>query len=217
MKAVPKENKVSREFLGLEREERYRVSRYLHDTLQQNLVAAKIMLETQSAKRKDEGLKKIAKIVDDALQQSRRLSVELSPPLGFESGLRPALEWLADWAGEQYRVKVGLRFEGKDRAVPEDIGAFIVRGIQEFLAGKASRGASAGSVQMRLKMDRGLRLTIRAEARGDLREDPSLAGIQKRMELLGGSYELARDGTEVSLGFPPFLFEKGTRPDAGNP
>lgn len=81
--------KLSRELLHVQDEERRRLSRSLHDELGQELSALRLELEIQENKK----LACAVEMTDRALSKVRNLTYLLHPPLLDESGLLPALHW----------------------------------------------------------------------------------------------------------------------------
>jgi PAS domain S-box-containing protein len=89
-----------------EERERRRIAATLHDNLGQLLAILKIRLgavteskATESTKRE---LRDIRKYIQQGIDYTRSLIVELSPPILHELGLEPALEWLAEQIEEQH-------------------------------------------------------------------------------------------------------------------
>src|SRR4029077_1156791 len=77
---------LSTRLIGLQDDERRRIARDLHDGLGQELSAAKMMLEgmllqTQSARLREEAAKQVSELIDTALLKIRSMSHLLYPPL----------------------------------------------------------------------------------------------------------------------------------------
>ena len=71
-------------------------------------------------------------LVDQSISYTRSLTFELSPPILYELGLGPALEWL----GEQVAEKHGLRVKVRDRCrrdLPDDLRVIFFRSARELL------------------------------------------------------------------------------------
>ena len=93
--------RLASELTLVEQRERKKLSTILHDGLQQYLVAAKMQLNGLIPEVAEERLKQsisdIEQILGDAVQVSRSLAAELSPPILREAGILAGLEWLSRW------------------------------------------------------------------------------------------------------------------------
>jgi len=102
---------LSKQLLDVQETERRQIARELHDEIGQALTATKINLQAiqrypdpaSAGKRLDDCIG----VVDRLLQQVRRLSLNLRPPLLDDLGLEPALRWYV----EQQAERVGLKIE----------------------------------------------------------------------------------------------------------
>ena len=94
--------KLSLELSRAEENERRRIAEVLHDDLQQILTGARYCLDRfksdtgAGAKNMDQ----LYKFIDQAIQATRQLSHQLSPPI-LQEGLLPALEWARRWFKEK--------------------------------------------------------------------------------------------------------------------
>ncbi len=81
-----------------EQRERSRLAKFLHDHLQQLLVAAKYrtaVLGRAGDEVVRQATKEVEELIDESIAESRSLTAELSPPILHEAGLNAGLEWLA--------------------------------------------------------------------------------------------------------------------------
>ena len=122
------------ELVKTEERERQRISRILHDDLQQTLAAARLQLETACAAMADASLLENAgELVDAAISRSRHLSHELNPPILNQSGLAEALEWLAGRMADQFGLHVETALEEVPDVENETLKIFLFRAAQELL------------------------------------------------------------------------------------
>ena len=122
------------EMVRTEERERLRISRILHDDLQQTLAAARLHLETASAATGDVSLLENAgALVDAAISKSRHLSHELNPPILSQSGVAKALEWLAGRMEKQFGLHVETELEAAPDVTDETLKIFLFRAAQELL------------------------------------------------------------------------------------
>jgi PAS domain S-box-containing protein len=176
--------------------ERRRLAVILHDDLQQLLAAAKFHVGLLNRRLgHDEESKRLGATARDLLQQaidqSRSLSHELSPPALAQGDLRDALEWLT----EQMQAKHGLsvRLEAPDWLPypSEPLKSLLFRAAQEMLF-NVVKHAQVREARLRVSRRHGRTyLSVADRGRGF---DPRAAGragfgllsIRERLELLGG-------------------------------
>jgi PAS domain S-box-containing protein len=131
------------ELIEAEERERQRVSRLLHDDLQQMLAAAKMQLHTVPESMSGEpGLVHVGKILDDSIAVSRRLSHELSPPVLFSSGLVGGLHWLAAEMEEKFGLRIDLKATPDEISLSDPLKIFLFRAAKELLFNVVKHAAS---------------------------------------------------------------------------
>jgi len=128
---------LASELATVEDRERRHLAEVLHDSLAQDLFAAKTkaqLLRTPD-RLPDPGcvLEEVVGILDEAMLQTRSLTVELFPPVLYEVGLDAALEWLC----RSFRATRGLNcefsVEGESEDLPQDLRALSFRIVRELL------------------------------------------------------------------------------------
>lgn len=128
--------RMTSELTMAEQRERNRLSKVLHDGLQQNLATAKMLTCYFADKLRDKNRKHeayaIEAILDESMQMSRSLSVELSPPVLQEAGLARGLEWLARWMREKHNFNVELAINAQPD-LPEDVTVLLFESVRELL------------------------------------------------------------------------------------
>jgi PAS domain S-box-containing protein len=202
-------------------EESARISREIHDELGQHLTGLKLDLSWLAARLEADGgenssrlLEKargMTRLVDETIEQVRRIASELRPGVLDDLGLSAALEWQA--AEFESRLGIRCRLDCDDAAetVPPDHATAMFRIFQEALTNVA-RHAQANEVRVRLKVDGdSLRLTIEDDGRGITDEaihagtSLGLLGLRERARLLGGETTIRRRnsrGTIVQVALP---------------
>ena len=130
---------LSGSLIATQDEERRRVARQLHDELGQDLVAAKMMMDTivrcdSAQDRWSKQPRTRASSWIAAIQQVRSLSHLLHPPLLDEVGLRSALQWYVDGVAKSSGIEVALDIQAPDFPRPaQELETAIFRIIQEAL------------------------------------------------------------------------------------
>lgn len=186
-----------------EERERQRLAQVLHDDLQQILVGAKfhVALLTKRARENHlaEAATDLTDLLEQAIEKSRNLSHELSPPTLAHHGLVASLEWLATRKQQLHGLNVTV--EATPEAEPGDsrIRVFLYRCAQELLL-NVVKHSGVNDATLRLSVNDGdLILRVQDEGRGyDPTEASSmermggvgLLSIRERADLLGGRFEV---------------------------
>ncbi len=199
---------MARELTKVENKERERIAKLLHDQLQQILVAARLhvhLLPETEEKHRTEFL------LDEAIQASRTLTINLSPPALVSGNIIKALKWLVKWMDEQYHLQVSLQIEGEVTFVEKEIQVIIFDSIRELLFNVVKHaGVSTAYVKCKFSKDI-LIITVQDKGHGfDLKSTLSdqrfgLINTLKRIEFIGGQVDLNTahgEGTHIQLKFP---------------
>jgi PAS domain S-box-containing protein len=205
-----------------EQRERKRLAGDLHDYLAQLLVLCRLNLGQLKRKglspQLDEMVKETEEVLSKALDYTRTLMAELSPPVLQAYGLPAGLKWL----GEQMQRR-GLSVtvdaaDASDVTLSEDCTVLLFQSVRELLM-NALKHADTKDVAIRLNSSEGkLRIEVRDEGAGfDLAAAPSantntalsskfgLFSIRERMKALDGSFNLQsapNEGTTATLILP---------------
>ncbi|HYP33680.1 MAG TPA: PAS domain S-box protein [Burkholderiaceae bacterium] len=201
-------------------DERRRISRELHDDLQQTLAA--IGLESSAALRLTpapqgvlhDALLRIESLSHGALRSTRRIIADLRPQLLEELGLAAALCHMADVHARRHHMSCDVEVDDEfdAEALPELVATCLYRVAQEALHNVA-RHAGATHVHVRLRMVDGhaVRLEILDDGRGletDAGDRPrgfGLLGMSERVHALAGSLRVwspPGGGTAVDAQLP---------------
>ena len=200
---------LSRRLLEVQEQERRRLARDLHDDVGQALTALKIQLESRSR------VEECVETIRHTLERVRQLSLSLRPPqlddLGLAVALRSHLDRQAALAG------LAPHFEAAEapREIPAHIETACFRIAQEAI-NNVMRHARARNLWLRLFSSGALlELSIRddgggfdlaaARRRAAAGASLGLAGMEERVALAGGSFELRSapgQGTVLLATFP---------------
>ena len=194
---------VSAQLLQTEEAERRRIASDIHDQVGQTLAACRIKLGECAAAASDPALKAgteaVRALLEQAIQETRSLTFELSPPVLHELGLGPALEWLAEEHTRRDGVLVLCEALGPIPS-PGELSVLLFRIVRELLVNVAKH-ARAREARVRLRGDAA---TIRIEVIDDgVGFDPGRAlapqgrsdgfglfSIRDRLRFIGGRLEL---------------------------
>jgi len=196
-----------------EERERRRIAEDLHDHLGQGLALIKLRLKALRGDAAlgghDLALDELVDLSDQAIRYTRGLTMELSPPMLYELGLGPALEWLGEKIARKHGLRVRVRASGR-LALPDDLKVMLWKSARELLH-NVVKHAEATNVKIRLEAtDRRVLLEVADDGRGfdskrarhDAGDGFGLFSIDERLFQLGGRMELdsAPDrGTRVRL------------------
>jgi signal transduction histidine kinase/ActR/RegA family two-component response regulator len=119
-----------------EHRERDRISRILHDNLQQQLAVAKLNvsgLDAMKCEHVGQTLARIESLIGDAIATSRSLAAELSPPVLHRGSLKEAFTWLSNWMAERYNFTVELDLNETILPVSNDVKILLFESARELL------------------------------------------------------------------------------------
>jgi signal transduction histidine kinase len=209
---------LSSRLITMQDEERRRIARELHDSLGQELVAAKMLVESiQKVDRLPEA-KALAEegtgSIDNAIKQVRSMSYLLHPPLLDEVGLYSAIRGYLEGLGKRSGIQTHLEVQppGFPRLGLE-LETALYRIVQEALT-NVCRHSGAGNAWVALRRNRNqVLVSIRDDGKGiadhvvDLRPEGigvGIGGMKQRIAEFGGELRLQNmtPGTLVELSVP---------------
>ncbi|ODS34803.1 MAG: diguanylate cyclase/phosphodiesterase with PAS/PAC sensor [Candidatus Scalindua rubra] len=202
-----------------EERERRRIASDLHDSIGQALIVTKMKLEElremKISAAVDRLLDDIYKLLEKTIQDTRSLTFELSPPVLYELGFEPAVEWLIEQIQEQHGIVIDFMSDGRFKPLNDDIRVLLFKAIRELLV-NVVKHADAQNVKIFIKRD-GNNIWIEVEDDGigsdtaEFNFSVSRSGgfglfnMRERLEHLGGHFEVKSEpghGTQVTLVAP---------------
>lgn len=195
-----------------EQAERSRIALVLHDHLQQVLYGARLL--TQSlVSTDDEGRDRIAAALDESIEITRRLTLDLTPPVLDAEDFSVAIRWVGEHAHEAYGLQVDVEAQTGVVVARRDVRVLLIELVRELLFNVAKH---AGTGQARLGLTHAggvLTLTVEDDGQGFDPETLSaptaavpggtgLYSVRGRIELVGGTFAVRSvpgDGTRVTL------------------
>jgi signal transduction histidine kinase len=174
--------------------ERKRLARELHDETGQALASILLGLKSLEQQVGTEPVARIRELVGSALDDVRRLTVELRPPALDDFGLEPALERLTSIVAERSGIDVQLSVRSPV-ALPADQETAIYRIVQEALTNIVKHAGATSVSIIVMASGPSVRLVIEDDGSGF---DPTkvrdgalgLIGVRERVAILGGRFEL---------------------------
>jgi len=195
--AIQEEQRILKRMLDFQERERKLVSHEIHDGFLQDVVGAKMMIDTVCTSLEDEQSDRAASLchardlLSKAITEGRRMISELRPMVIDEQGISQAIEYLV--ADESAEPRLNIQFShppSLERLDPMLEGA-LFRIVQEAL-NNARRHSRCQHVTIRLERhDHVLRLQIEDDGVGFQTEQVpdrhfGLRGIRERARLHGG-------------------------------
>jgi signal transduction histidine kinase len=189
--------------------ERSRLARELHDETGQALTSILLGLKPLEEALADHparaALAELRKQVVSALQDVRRLAVELRPAVLDDFGLVPALERLTDAFAEQSGVRVDFHSALGELRLPSEVETTLYRVVQESLT-NIVKHASAHNVSVSIAR-RGATVAAVIEDDGAgfdqraVREEAvGLLGMRERLSFVDGRLEIeSRPGAGTTI------------------
>jgi signal transduction histidine kinase len=209
--------RLSVKLLRVQDEERRRIARELHDSLGQDLTAAKISLDmlAQDSPSNPMHLRDAQQLVNRSIADTRTLSHLLHPPLLDEAGFVSAAKWYVEGFGTRSGIATKLHLPEHVHRLPRRTETALFRILQEALT-NVHRHSGSRAVEVAVVADNArVVLTVKDYGMGVPREvldrfwktgnvGVGLAGIRERLKELEGSLEIESnlDGTLLRATIP---------------
>jgi signal transduction histidine kinase len=147
-------------------------------------------------------------LIEQAIGHTRSLTLQLSPPILYELGLEPAVEWLAEQVEAETGLKVTVEDDGQPKPADDQIRPLMFNAVRELLVNVVKHArASSARVSLGRDGDR-LRVVVADDGvgcdSGRSQSAPSSSGfglfnIRERFAHLGGRFELVSEAGKGCL------------------
>jgi signal transduction histidine kinase len=213
---------LAKRLASVEEQDRWRISRFIHDTIVQNLALAHIRLgalaKPLAGAELTEAMQKIDAIralLDEAIDQCRMAMSDLTPALLYELGLIPALNGFARNLQEKHGTQVTIEDDGQELSLPPELRGLLFESVRELVM-NALKHAGPCEIRVFSSCRDGI-LTIRVTDNGKgfdpSSEEPAVGShggfgtfsIRQRIEGLGGELEIESapgKGTTATIRLP---------------
>lgn len=220
------------ELMIAEERERRRIATVLHDSVVQMLALAKLKIDaarrpatgengaargngSSHAPAPDPRLGEAYDLVDQAITQARTLTADISPPVLYELGLGPAVQWLGDRLQNDHGLAFELQWDRQRLPLSEETRIVLFQAVRELIA-NVVKHAEASTCRVRIGQDEAagtVAIVVEDDGRGYRPpESPDyskggfgLFNIRQRLARLGGSVSIeggAAGGTVVTVTAP---------------
>lgn len=199
-----------------EERERRRIAVELHDGPAQRLALAKMKLgklRALSDAPQRNTLDEVIEAIDVTVRETRTLIVQLSPPVLYELGLAPAIEWFTDDFGQQNGLECHVVADGDYQNLDQDLKVFLFQAVRELLI-NIVKHARADSATISLE-ERADKVVIQVtdngvgfdQAGSGMRTIESggfgLFSLRERLDLYRGTLRIVSDqGSRVTIEVP---------------
>lgn len=214
--------RLSIDLLNAQEKERKLVASEIHDSIGSSLSAIKFKVESALPELADRSpqtttaLKSIIPVVQGAIDEARRIQMNLRPSTLDDLGLLATLRWLCRQFESTYSaigVKQNIKIE--EHEVPDSLKTVIFRILQEGLNNIAKHSRAKVVLLFLQKTEQAIKLVIQDNGQGfDLSNVKSPSGtpqglglksMRERAELSGGSFEVESTqgkGTVIRVWWP---------------
>lgn len=202
-----------------EERQRRQIATDLHDSIGQALAISQMKLSQVQGSVKDKDiagqLREIQALLEDAVQHTRTMTFEISPPLLYDIGLDAALEWLTETFQEKYNINTTFLNEKSEKIKDDDVRLMLYRIARELLI-NVIKHASADHVSVAIRnRDQAIQIEIIDDGVGF---DPQniikrnhhgdgfgLFSIGERLKFIGGEFYIKSEpghGAQVLISAP---------------
>jgi signal transduction histidine kinase len=213
---------LSSRLLSAQEDERKRIASDLHDTIGSFLVAIKYKVEStvqqirKTPEAATESLESILPRIHEAMDECRRIQVDLRPSMIDDLGLLPTLSWYCRTFEQTYpNIRIEQKIDMAEGDIPDSLKIVVFRVTQEAM-NNIAKHSKADLVRLSLrKRDDRMELVLQDNGRGfDLEDIHSrrttvkglgLTSMRERAGLSGGSFDIESGegkGTTVIASWP---------------
>jgi two-component system, chemotaxis family, CheB/CheR fusion protein len=215
-------HQLASELVLAEQRERHRIAQMLHDHIQQLLYSTKMRLAMLRDEQWPDQLSDMRRMAEEAyehltvaIQETRQLTVNLSPPVLRDEGLVQALEWLIHQMSDSHGLRVKLKAKADIVIEAEEMRILVFHIVRELLF-NIVKHAEVEAATVELYEDSGLlRVDVSDKGTGFSVEEVfgqrgrhgglGLLNARERLSLFGGSIQVESQsgaGTKISLSLP---------------
>jgi signal transduction histidine kinase len=190
-------------------DERRSISRELHDEVGQALTGVLVEMANLSTQIRARNLTtaavkadEVKKLIENAISVVRNMALLLRPSMLDDLGLIPALQWQAREVSKRSGMRVRVVADGVSEELPDEHKTAVYRIVQEAL-NNGVKHAQARKMEVTVQqVDQQLSLSINDDGKGfnpHVERGMGLAGIEERVNQLGGSFGIESNASEGTL------------------
>ena len=191
----------------------------LHDSIGQTMAFAKMKLGALRKPTLDasilESLDEIIELLNTTIMDTRGLISELSPPVLYELGFTPAIEWLCQEMKQKHGIEVGFQDDKRTKPLDSGVRVLLYQAVRELLANVAKHAESQEANVSISRAGKKIRIEVSDDGIGfdnsdiglhaDIEGGFGLFSIRERLEPIGGRLNIESkpgNGTKVTITAP---------------
>ncbi len=202
----------------IEERERHSIATELHDNISQTLAITKIKLgmaqEVTSSTDWFGSMNEIGELIDQAIQYTRSLTFELSPPILYELGLEAGIEWLTEQIQEKHGIQIGFEDDRQSKSMSEEIRITLFKATRELLINIVKHAEASKATVSIWREDNSIRIRVEDDGVGFSTSEGKALGkttgfglfnIGERIRYFEGDMVIESEpgrGTRVTLSAP---------------
>lgn len=208
-------SELTSQLILTEEKERRRIAVVLHDKVNQNLVFSKMRMNDLAqnvSKEINDEMAFIYQLIEQCILDISTLVVELSPPILYDLGLQPALEWLVENMQDKTKnTLIIITGHNVPNTLEEKINILIFHSVRELLFNMIKYSQAKKAEVNIINTDGFIEITVKDNGIGfnviekSILPSFGLFSINQRMEGLGGSFEInstLNKGTSARMRIP---------------
>jgi PAS domain S-box-containing protein len=198
---------------------RRRLATDVHDNISQNLAATKLSLsslrDSVSSSEFANPLDEAIELLSQTIENTRSLTVELSPPVLYDLGLEAAVKWLLRRMKRLHSLSGKLELHGTFETLRHNVEILLFQAIRELLFNVVKHAKALNVIVSIRKSGKELEVTVEDDGIGfnpsevtSQNEEESAFGlfsIRERLYHMGGRFDISstpKQGTKVTLVVP---------------
>jgi PAS domain S-box-containing protein len=198
---------LSLELLNAQEKERKMVAGEIHDSIGSSLSAIKFKVETALTEVADKSpettaaLKSVIPIVQGAIDEARRIQMNLRPSMLDDLGILATIKWFCRQFESTYsKIRISQSIQIEEHEVPGSLRTVVFRVLQEGLNNIAKHSMAKMVLLSLRRADQTIELVIQDNGQGfDLSKAHApesttqglgLKSMRERIELSGGSFQI---------------------------
>ena len=199
---------LSNHLLDKVEEERQRIARELHDSVGQNLLFIKLMLQNTNYKQfhsEHENNIKIISALEKSITELKRILFDLKPRILEEAGLNAAISSLCTNVSSESGIKGDVDFVGKEERLNNKLEVCIYRIIQEGLSNIVKHSKAKNFNVLMVNNSSSVRIMISDDGIGFLENNNNmishfgLMNMKERVENFKGNFKIESEINKGSL------------------
>ncbi|HEV8539076.1 MAG TPA: PAS domain S-box protein, partial [Bacteroidota bacterium] len=205
---------LATEVSATEERERRRMAEYLHDHIGQALAMCKLKLEAIKNGEHSAKIDESRQILQQVIDHTRSLTLDLSPPVLRELSFADAIEWLTVQFQNQHNILIYFEDDKQPKTLGADLKTFLYHAVRELLTNIIKHARAQSAEVILRKNDNALFIEVKDDGIGldsatiRHRHDKDgfgLFNIRERLRHYGGSLDitpLAEEGTCIVMTLP---------------